>query len=151
MDNVEKKRSLRLQFFDWIYESYDISFLPKYVFVNFDLVFKGKYKNLKKPIPIEDLWDMWRKKLPDLKKMHESQRRKGKSLNNNQWVSYDLVIIMSKYDSYLQWKEEQKLAQVELQTVKDNTIDYNKITTNNKIVMPDTNNEIDIDSILDEI
>ena len=84
MDNVEKKRSLRLQFYDWIYESYDISFLPKYVFVNFDLVFKGKYKNLKKPIPIEDLWDMWRKKLPDLKKMHESQRRKGNEKREKQ-------------------------------------------------------------------
>lgn len=148
-DRIEK--NIRLQFTDWLYTQYDISFLPKYFFINLDKVYKGTYKNLNKPVPVEDLWDMWQKKMPYLRKVNDKNKRYGKEIEGVARINYDLAIILSRYDSYLKWKEEQKLSQTQ-STQNEVQIDYNnikiKIAKNN----PNQNDSnIDIDSILDEI
>lgn len=148
-DKQDKKT--RIQFTDWLYKQYDISFLPKYFFINLDKVYKGTYRNLNKPVPVEDLWDMWRKKMSFLRKVHEFNTRKGKKIEGAALVTYDLAIILSKYDGYLKWKEEQALAKTGTSEEQVN-IDYEKMATSKSPKERDKNNDsLDIDSIIDEI
>lgn len=146
-DKIEK--NIRLQFTDWLYTQYEISFLPKYFFINLDKVYKGTYKNLNKPVPVEDLWDMWQKKMPYLQKVHDKNKRCGKEIEGIARISYDLAIILSRYDSYLKWKEEQKLSQTQLNQ-NEIHIDYDNIKVVKNVSNQD-DDKIDIDSILDEI
>lgn len=146
-DRIEK--NIRLQFTDWLYAQYEISLLPKYFFINLDKVYKGTYKNLNKPVPVEDLWDMWQKKMPYLQKVHDKNKRCGKEIEGIARISYDLAIILSRYDSYLKWKEEQKLSQTQLNQ-NEVHIDYDNIKVVKNVSNQD-DDKIDIDSILDEI
>jgi hypothetical protein len=150
-DTTKKERSIKLQFTDWLYREYDVSFLPKQFFINLDKVYKGTYKNLSKPVPLEDLWDMWQKKMPYLLKLHDKNKRSGKDMDGMCRIYYDMSVVLAKYDSYLKWKEEQKLAQVEEKDkAKSLDIRLDKIT--NFVSNNDNNsNTLDIDSILDEI
>ena len=150
-DTTKKERSIKLQFTDWLYREYDVSFLPKQFFINLDKVYKGTYKNLSKPVPLEDLWDMWQKKMPYLLKLHDKNKRSGKDMDGMCRIYYDMSVVLAKYDSYLKWKEEQKLAQVE-EKDKEKSIDIRLDKITNLISNNDNNsNTLDIDSILDEI
>lgn len=80
---------------------------------------------MNKPVPVEDLWDMWRKKMSFLRKVHEFNTRKGKKIEGAALITYDLAIILSKYDGYLKWKEEQALAKTGKSEEQVN-IDYEK-------------------------
>lgn len=148
-DKQDKKT--RIQFTDWLYKQYDISFLPKYFFINLDKVYKGTYKNLNKPVQVEDLWDMWRKKISFLRKVHEYNTKKGKKIEGAALVTYDLAIILSKYDGYLKWKEEQTLAKTS-ENEEQIVIDYDKMATLKSHKEPDKSNDsLDIDTIINEI
>lgn len=149
-DTTKKERSIKLQFTDWLYQEYDVSFLPKQFFINLDKVYKGTYKNLSKPVPLEDLWDMWQKKMPYLLKLHDKNKRSGKDMDSMCRIYYDMSVVLAKYDSYLKWKEEQKLAQVE-EKDKAKSIDIRLDKITNLISNNDNSNTLDIDSILDEI
>ena len=114
-------------------------------------MYKGTYKNLNKPVPVEDLWDMWRKKMSFLRKVHEFNTCKGKKIEGAALVTYDLAIILSKYDGYLKWKEEQTLAKTGTSEEQVN-IDYEKMATSKSPKERDKNNDsLDIDSIINEI
>ena len=147
-DNLEKSK--RRQFTDWLYKQYDISFLPVSFFVNLDKVYKGTYKNLKRPVPVEDLWDMWQKKMPYLLKVHEKNNRQGKTMEGMQYILYDLSIILSKYDSYLKWKETQKQAIVN-DNLQKMRIEYNNLNNDSSNSNNSKNTAVDINSILDDI
>lgn len=149
IEQDKKTEHIRLQFTDWLYRQYEISFLPKYFFINLDKVYKGTYKNLNKPVPVEDLWDMWQRKMPYLLQVYDRNKRSGKQMDGMARINYDLAIILSKYDSYLEWKEQQKQAQAEEMAKKSTNIDYTKVS--NGTTIQDTDDKIDIDSILDEI
>lgn len=123
-DKIEK--ITRLKFTDWLYTQYNVSFLPKHFFINLDKVYKGTYKNLNKPVPVEDLFEMWKRKMQYLQKVYEKNKRNGKEMEGVARINYDLAIILSKYDSFLRWKEEQKLSQIQLNQ-KETQINYNNI------------------------
>lgn len=150
--NKEKEKSLRLQITDWIYKAYNVNFLPKYFFTKLDTVYKGTYKNLKTPIPVEDLFDMWKQRINDFDKIAENNRKKGKEMSGVNRINYDLAILVGKYDSYLSWKEKQKLAQADIKkTIAEKVnINYNNIKpTDNERTKENKN--LDINDILDEI
>ncbi|MBN3010462.1 hypothetical protein, partial [Ruthenibacterium lactatiformans] len=44
---------------DYLLYTYDLSCIPKYIYVKLASVYSGKYEGLKKPCPPEDLLDMW--------------------------------------------------------------------------------------------
>ncbi len=151
IEQDKKTEAIRLRFTDWLYRQYEISFLPKYFFINLDKVYKGTYKNLTKPVPVEDLWDMWQRKMSYLLKVYDKNKRMGKTLDGVSRINYDMAIILSKYDSYLEWKEQQKQAMCEDVQKKEKCIDYTKVTHTNIVGKIDDNEKIDINSILDEI
>lgn len=150
-EQIEKDKQIsttKRQFTDWLYKQYDVSFLPKHFFIILDSVYKGTYKNLNKPVSVEDLWNMWSKKMSYLRKVRESNHRKGKDIEGANLIVYDLAIILSKYDSYLRWKEKQQLAKA-TQDVAEIGVDYKKI--NKKQPIDTSDNDVDIDSIIAEI
>ena len=139
-----------MKFTDWLYREYEISFLPKYFFINLDKVYKGTYKNLTKPVPVEDLWDMWKRKMPYLQKVYDKNIRMGKKMDGMARINYDMAIVLSKYDSYLEWKEQQQQALLEEARKKEQTVDYDKVYNNAQPVSK-KNTQLNIDSIIDEI
>lgn len=150
MTRKTSEKNIKRQFTDWLYDTYDISFLPKYFFYNLEKVYKGEYKNLKKPVPVEDLWDMWQRKLPYLRKIYDKNKRSGKEMEGICRINYDMAIVLSRYDSYLQWKEQQQIALNNEQNQSQNNkekINYAHIES----YSDENDDEIDISEILEEI
>lgn len=107
---------------------------------------KGTYKGQGKPIPFDDLLDMWERKMPYLNKTYQRNCDKGKRIDGIARIMYDLAILMSKYDSYLEWKsmnETQKTA--EIAVARTEKIDYKNVTN----IEENKNN--DVNDILDDI
>ena len=131
---------------------YDISYFPQYFYIKMDSVYKGTMKNLNKPVPPEDLLDMWKQKRNYLDKVAEQNRKKGNEILGVNRVNYDLAILLSKYDSYLKWKEQQKIAIAELDESKKRSIEkieYTDVARPKRVGA--SNNKVDINSMLDEI
>jgi ribosome-associated toxin RatA of RatAB toxin-antitoxin module len=66
-------------------------------------------------------------------------------------LSYDLAVLVGKYDSYLKWKESNKIIEqekIETKELLKNQIDLTKIVITNKNT---DNNDLDIASLIDEI
>ena len=148
INNIINKERL----YKWLQNTYNTVVLPSYFYIKMDEIFSGIYKGLSKEIPPEDLLDMWKRKKNELDRINNSNSRKGKNLIGVARINYDLAILLNKYDSYLKWKEDQKIIEQERQQIRDdfkNKIEFNKINITNK---PNTNsNNFNISDIIDEI
>lgn len=153
----KEKNSLERQYsieriYAFIQDNYGISFFPTYFYTKMSNIFNGTYKGLTKPMEPEDLYDMWIQKINQLDKIAENNRRKGNEITGLGRVNYDLAILLSKYDSYLQWKERQKLALTEVEEKKKtdiNKVKYEDINRQKKKI--ENKSSVDINSMLDEI
>lgn len=149
---IEKKKSTKNELYEFLFDMYDISYFPQYFYIKMDSVYKGTMKNLNKPVPPEDLLDMWKQKRNYLDKVAEQNRKKGNEISGVNRVNYDLAILLSKYDSYLKWKEQQKIAIAELDESKKRSIEkieYTDVARPKRVGT--SNNKVDINSMLDEI
>ena len=149
---TEKKKSTKNELYEFLFDMYDISYFPQYFYIKMDSVYKGTMKNLNKPVPPEDLLDMWKQKRNYLDKVAEQNRKKGNEILGVNRVNYDLAILLSKYDSYLKWKEQQKIAIAELDESKKRSIEkieYTDVARPKRVGI--SNNKVDISSMLDEI
>jgi hypothetical protein len=140
---------LKDSFYRWIQQSYGIVSIPTYFFQKIDSVITGEYKGLTSGICLEDLFDMWKRKKQELDKIAMNNVSKGNGMDNVMRLGYDLAILVNKYDSYLKWKNKQKLLinQIEEEN-KEQKIDFNKI---NKTIEVQQTESTDINDILDEI
>jgi hypothetical protein len=148
VNNIIYKNKL----YNWIQNAYNIVVLPKYFFIKMDSIYTGTYKGLSCGIPAEDIYDMWQRKKNELDKIAANNITKGKEIFGISRVQYDLAVIINKYDSYLNWKEKQKVLEYEKNKIIEeqvNKINYNNI--NKKIDNQNVNLENDISSILDEV
>ena len=152
------KKNIRKEVTDFIYNMYGITSLPKHFFIKLDSIYSGTASNLSKPVPPEDLLDMWKQKKSYLEDIAEKKRKhNGEPLPVYVQINYDLAVLLGKYDSYLQWKEKTRIASLESEKVSKNAmnkIDYEGV----KILKPKSKDEcpvshgkIDILSMLDEI
>ena len=149
---TEKRKSTKNELYEFLFDMYDISYFPQYFYIKMDSVYKGTMKNLNKPVPPEDLLDMWKQKRNYLDKVAEQNRKKGNEILGVNRVNYDLAILLSKYDSYLKWKEQQKIAIAELDESKKRSIEnieYTDVARPKRVGA--SNNKVDINSMLDEI
>lgn len=123
--NIQEEKQ---KFKEWLYEAYDTTYLSRYFFNTVESVYIGAYKNLKKPIPFEDLRDLWQSEMPDLRKIHDKNTRQGKEMNATQTALYDLAVVVSRYDDFLVEKERNRRIQAERENYKSQThIDYAKL------------------------
>lgn len=138
--------------FKWLQYTYDTVVLPSYFYIKMDEIFSGIYKGLNKGIPADDLLDMWKRKLNELDKVNNQNNRKGKVLIGVARIQYDLAILLNKYDSYLKWKEDQKLFENEKQNIINEVnkpkIDYNIIS---KSIENNQDLDTNINDLLDEV
>lgn len=140
------KKVTQKQVTDFIFAQYDITLLPKYFYMQLAKIPKGTYKGQGKPIPFDDLLDMWERKMPYLNKTYQKNCDKGKRIDGIARIMYDIAILMSKYDSYLEWKsmnETQKTT--EITVARTEKIDYKNVTN----IEENKNN--DVNDILDDI
>jgi hypothetical protein len=134
--------------FKYLQRRYDVVYLPSFVFIKFEQVFDGTYKNLSEPVNAEDLLDMWIRKESYLDKNYQWKISKGESMDGIGRIWYDLAILLSKISSYKKWKEENKTIEITKEEfIKENMskIDFTKILNNSN------KNKINIDEILEEI
>ncbi len=107
------------------------------------------------PIPVEDLLDMWVKKLDYLRKANQKLiSRSNNKVTNESLLSYDLAILINKYGSYLRWKEKQKILEQEQKNEEVNNFILNQTEYQNiqkNISKTDNNNMDDISNLVDDI
>jgi hypothetical protein len=149
-ENHVQARLLSERFYRWIQQSYEIVVIPHNFFTKIGDVTNGKYQGLTIPIPLEDIFDMWQRKKKELDGIYASNIKKGKSMDKGLRLSYDLAVIINKYDSYLKWKNQQKAMAGEIQKELEekSKIDFNKV---NQTVTKQQTDTTSIEDILDEV
>ena len=129
--------------YKWLQKKYEQGVMPSFVFTKLEDVFKGKYKGMNRPVPPEDLLDMWKRKWHYLNDLYAYNLNKGKDMDMTGRISYDLAVILAKVNSYYEWKEKlESDKQVIVNMQKEKQIDYNKILPAKK------NKEKEIDFII---
>ena len=128
--------------------------VPAYVFTKLRSIYKGTYRGLAKPIPPSDLLDMWRRQMKYLKQNRVFLIQKGTMDEDNptHQVNYDLAVLVGKYDSYLRWKEKQKLNEVDKKNNEKfakSFVETNNITTQKTVVT--ATQDDNMDDILSDI
>ena len=78
---------------------YGIDFIPSYIYVKLEAIYKGEYKGLAQPIPPHELLDILRRKMDYL---DSNALRKG--LTGIPRINYDLAVAMGSYKSYKEWQ-----------------------------------------------
>ena len=96
---------------------------------------------------------MWKQKRNYLDKVAEQNQKKGMEISGVNRVNYDLAILLSRYDAYLKWREQQKIAVAETNESKKRSVERIEYTD---VIRPNSNKQInksdvDITSMLDEI
>lgn len=137
-----------------IIKHYNPTIVPEYIFIKCNEIFNGTYKNMTRRIPPKHLLDMWERKMKELHEMHKRMERDGKSMDVTQEISYDISVLINKYDSYLKWLEKQRILEVEEDRQRADSASIQSIVDKNTIKNNETNeNSVDIDiaALVDEI
>jgi hypothetical protein len=149
---IVKNIVIKEKLYKWLQSNYNVVVLPKFFFIKMDSIYDGTYKGLARGIPAEDLYDMWRRKKNELDKIADSNKRKGNEISGLGRLQYDLAIIINKYDSYLNWKEKQKILQQEqINSIEQQKTQKINMNTINKIVDNQEVREKSIGDLLDEV
>ena len=125
---IIEEKNRKSEFIKWIYEIYDTNYLSRYFLNELEGVLQGTYKNLKRAISLDDLWELWQKSITELRKIHENKKRQGDEISLSSQPLYDLAIVVSKYDDFLREKEKNRRIQAERESYLNNIqIDYKKL------------------------
>lgn len=140
------------EIFELITSNYNIKVVPKNIFTKLEDIYNGRFKGLVCCIPPEDILDMWKRKMDYLNKVKAKNITLGKIMTAAQQVNYDISVLINKYDSYLKWKEQNKIIEQDVNKVHEDilkTVDLDKLSkiTQNQ----NKENEDDIDSLLEEL
>jgi hypothetical protein len=133
--------------YKYLEKRYELVYTPSFIFVKFNSVFNGTYKNLTEPVCAEDLLDMWIRKESYLDKTYQWKLSKGESMDGIGRMWYDLAILMSKVSGYRKWKDEQRANENKDRIIEEQTkMDYKLI---NKYTLNNINNDNKIEEIAD--
>lgn len=135
--------------FNFIKDAYDVTIIPTTVWQKLSNIYNGTFKGMTYGIPPEHLLDMWKRKIDMLNGIANRNSTKGKTMNADQRINYDLSVLVNKYDSYLKWLEKQKILEAEKEIEKNEnivgkTIGYVSHKTENS-------NADDISDLVDDI
>ena len=155
IDAVKKDTYLHLavaieqdEIFEFIKDTYDLTTIPTTVWQKLNNIYNGTFKGMSVGISPSDLLDMWKRKIDMLNGIAKNNEIKGIHMQPDQRLSYDLSILVNKYDSYLRWKEKQKILEAEKETEKSQnivsqSIGYTNISKNNKADTDDISDLVD--------
>lgn len=135
--------------FNFIKDAYDVTIIPTTVWQKLSNIYNGTFKGMTYGIPPEHLLDMWERKIDMLNGIANRNNTKGRTMNVDQRINYDLSVLVNKYDSYLKWLEKQKILEAEKEIEKNEnivgkTIGYVTQKT-------EKNNSDDISDLVDDI
>lgn len=138
------------EIFKFISYQYDLSVIPSNIWHKLSNIYSGKFKGMTIGIPPSDLFDMWQRKIDMLNNLEKKRVAKGVCMQPEERVTYDLSVLINKYDSYLRWKEKQRILEAEKvneksKNIVSKSIGYTKIEIDNK-----TDSD-DISSLVDDI
>lgn len=103
----------------FIREEYDIRTVPWKRILD---VISGKTDKCNCIIPIEDLYDMWQRKLEMLRKINDKLvKNSDTEIDTDSLIMYDLTVLVRKYNGYLKWKQKQKILESETKKENSNT------------------------------
>lgn len=97
----------------FILSEYDLTIIPSSVWQKLSNIYFGTFRGMSVGIPPEELIDMWRRKIDYLNRIANQNMTKGKVMNSDQRINYDLSILINKYDGYKKWKESQRVLEQE--------------------------------------
>jgi hypothetical protein len=112
-DAIDKQK-----IFEFIREAYDLTTIPSSVWQKIGNIYTGTFRGMSVGISPKHLEDMWKRKIEYLNKIANNNITNGKNMTKEQRINYDLSILVNKYDSYLEWLENQKILEQEMN--KDN-------------------------------
>lgn len=135
--------------FNFIKDTYDITIIPTTVWQKLGNIYNGTFKGMTYGIPPEHLLDMWKRKINMLNGIASRNCTKGKTMNTEQRINYDLSILVNKYDSYLKWLEKQKILEEEKEIEKNENIVGKTIGF--VVQKTEKNNSDDISNLVDDI
>lgn len=137
----------------WMGEFYNATSFPKTAYDKLETVYNGTYKSINKPIPVGDLYNMFVKQSENLKRINtdlvQRNAKQGKSSTAVMLFYYDLAVVISKYDSYLEWKSNIKQEQKHQKRIIQEQINYELVF--NQSSNRQDNDVININDILDDI
>lgn len=142
-------RVLEDSIYRFILDNYNyIGSVPAYVFTKLKTIYNGTYRGLAKPIPPSDLLDMWKRQMRNLKQQRVRLIQKGTIHEDNPTgqVCYDLAVLVGKYDSYLRWKEKQKLNEIDKKNNENFAKSFSEtrnITAKKPVITAMQDNEMD--------
>lgn len=143
------------EIFKFIRNEYNLTIIPTIVWQKLQNIYNGTFKGMSTGIPPCDLLDMWKRKIDMLNGIAKKNEVKGINMQPEQRVNYDLSVLINKYDSYLRWKEKQKILELEKESdIEQNIVSQsiNYINFNNvneqKNILEDND---DISSLVDDI
>lgn len=154
--NKEKRDITADQFHYFLEDMYCLNTLPSHFYITLDKVYTGIYKNMRQPIPIEHLFDMWKRKKDYLNKVRERKRQNGEEVASQSALFYDLAILVGQYDSYLEWKNN-KLAEMGNESISDTStlaqtfVPVSEMKQRKRPHVKPIKQEVDILAMLDEI
>ena len=135
--------------FNFIKDTYDITIIPTTVWQKLSNIYNGTFKGMTYGIPPEHLLDMWERKIDMLNGIANRNNTKGRTMNVDQRINYDLSVLVNKYDSYLKWLEKQKILEEEKEIEKNENI-VGK-TIGYVVQKAEKNNSDDISDLVDDI
>ena len=134
---------------EFLKENYNVSTQSGFYHRYLQPLYQGtsnKYEGIK--IPASHLLEMWKTKLPSFRRQYQKRIQQGRSFTNVQLAAYDLAILVSKYESFLSWKQKQKaLEQDQYKEDQNQKINYQVLNLANK----KKNNDTEINNILGDI
>ena len=134
---------------EFLKENYNVSTQSGFYHRYLQPLYQGtsnKYEGVK--IPASHLLEMWKTKLPSFRRQYQKRIQQGRSFTNVQLAAYDLAILVSKYESFLSWKQKQKaLEQDQYKEDQNQKINYQVLNLANK----KKNNDTEINNILGDI
>lgn len=140
------------EIYQFMLANYDVKVIPTSIFNKLEDIYHGRWRGLACCIPPEDLLDMWQRKMDYLTKVKMRNITLGKEMDGAKQINYDISVLINKYDSYLKWKEQNKIIEQETNKVHTEilkTVDLDKlskITQNHQ-----KEEEDDMDALLDEL
>ena len=130
IDLIEKD-----EVYQFIKEAYDLTIIPTTVWQKLSNIYEGTFKGMSVGIPPSDLLDMWKRKIDMLNGIAKKNETKGIHMQPDQRLNYDLSILVNKYDSYLRWKEKQRILEAE----NKKKIEESKTSINQNIICAKSN------------
>ena len=138
--------------YNFIRDAYDITIIPSTIWQKLSSIYDGSFRGMINGIPPEHLLDMWKRKIDMLNKTATRNVSIGKKMSTEQRLNYDLAILANKYDSYLKWREQQKILESEKESKTTESIITKTISYSNTHINQDpTTDTGDISDLVDDI